>query len=180
MMFRKMMVCAALATSMVAFAQQGNHWVVAKGSYTEFDSHFPVGDKEGFGLGYGTWCTDHFGFDLTLLHTDLKPRLGSPLASSNQNQFLGSFLFTFNPGGEHFLPYLAVGAGGTQIGKAYSDSHQQTIRANYHAGVGAQFKLGERFAITLDSKYVRTQTDPVRNDWVNTVGFGVVWGKDVL
>jgi opacity protein-like surface antigen len=178
MMFRNMLSCAALAASMVASAQQRSHWVVAKGAYTTFDSHDPVADKEGFGLGLGTWCADHLGFDLTLLHTDLRPRLGSPLATSNRNQFLGSFLFAFNPGGEYFLPYLAVGAGGTQIGKAYSDSHHQTIRANYHAGLGAQFKVSERFAITLDSKYVRTQTDSVRDDWVNTVGFGAVWGSN--
>ena len=179
-MWRNMVVYTALTTSMVASAQEGNQWVVVKGAYTEFDTHFPAGDREGFGLGFGSWCTDHFGYDLTLLHTDLRPRLGSPLSSSSQNQFLGSFLFSLNPGSEQFLPYLAVGAGGTQIGTAFSGSHHQTIRANYQAGVGAQIRVGERFTLTLDSKYVRSQTARVRNDWVNTVGFGVVWGRNVL
>ena len=42
-MYRNMVFCMALATSMVAFAQQGNHWVVAKGAYTEFDSNCRTG-----------------------------------------------------------------------------------------------------------------------------------------
>ena len=68
--------------------------------------------------------------------------------------------------------------GATQTPGMFSDSHEQTIRANYHAGLGAQFRLGERlWSLQLDSKYVRTTAARTRNDWVNTVGIGVAWGR---
>ena len=46
-----------LHNAMVAVAQEGNHWVVAKGAYTEFDSNYPVRhdwvNTVGFGVVWG-------------------------------------------------------------------------------------------------------------------------------
>jgi hypothetical protein len=119
------------------------------------------------------WFTNHMGLDVSVLRTDLQSRV--PTATSQQVQLLGSFLFGFNPLGQHCYPYFAAGVGATQLGKPFSDSHQQTTRVNDHAGLGAQFRLGEHVALTLDSKYVRTQANTVRNDWVSTVGLGYTW-----
>jgi len=174
-MYRNLLLFATLGTTVAAFAEQGDQWVAVKGAYTQFDSHAGTKDRGGYGLGYGTWFTDHVGLDLTVLRTRLESRLPTATATSQQFQFLGSLLLGFNPMGQHFYPYFAVGAGATQWGKPFSDSHQQTTRVNYHAGLGAQFRLGENFALTLDSKYVRTQANTVRNDWVSTVGLGYTW-----
>jgi outer membrane protein W len=174
-MFRNLLICATLAAATGAYAEQGDQWVAVKGAYTQFDSHAGPRDKGGYGLGYGAWFTDHVGLDISLLRTDLQSTVPTATATSQQVQLLGSFLFGFNPLGEHFHPYFAAGVGATQIGKPFSDSHRQTTRVNYHAGLGAQFRLGEHFALTLDSKYVRTQASTVRNDWVSFVGLGYTW-----
>ena len=175
-MNRRLLLCLALGTSMTAFAEQGDQWVVAKGAYTQFDSHTAPQDTYGYGVGYGVWCTTHFGVDLSLLRTQLKSRLATATGTSQQHQLLGSLLFSFHPDASRFFPYLAVGVGATQVGAAFSDNHHQTTRAAYHAGLGAKIRFADRGLITLDSKYVRTQANTVRNDWLNTVGVGVVWG----
>ena len=174
-MYRNLLLFATLGTTVAAFAEQGDQWVAVKGAYTQYDSHFQLKDKEGFGVGYGVWFTDHVGLDVTLLRSGLESKLPTATGTSEQFQLLGSFLLGFNPLGRHCYPYFAAGVGATQLGKAFSDSHQQTTRVNYHAGLGAQFRLGANFALTVDSKYVRTQTNTVRNDWVNSVGLGYTW-----
>ena len=176
-MIRSFLLLSALGTSMVAYGAQGTQWVVVKGAHTQFEDHYQVKDQTGWGLGYGGWCSDHFGVDLTVLRTQLKSSIPTATGTSYQHQFLGSLLFNFFPEGERIAPYFAVGMGATETPRLFSDSGQQTIRANYHAGLGAQFRLGERWSLQLDSKYVRTTAATTRNDWVNTVGIGVAWGR---
>jgi hypothetical protein len=176
-MNRTLFLLTALGTSVAAHAAQGTQWVAVKGAYTQFENHSQVKDQVGYGIGYGGWCTDHFGVDLTLLRTQLKSNIVTATGTGYQHQFLGSLLFNFFPEGERVSPYFAVGMGATETPGMFSDSHRQTIRANYHAGLGAQFRLGENWSLTLDSKYVRTTATQVRNDWVNTVGIGVAWGR---
>jgi len=175
-MIRNLLLWTALGGSL-AHGAQGTQWVDLKGTHTQFEDHYQVKDQAGFGIGYGGWCPDHFGVDLALLRTQLKSNIAGATGTAYQHQFLGSLLFNFFPEGERFAPYFAAGMGATQTPRMFSDSGQQTIRANTHAGLGAQVRLSDRWSLQLDSKYVRTTATRTRNDWVNSVGIGVAWGR---
>lgn len=173
-MYRRLIAVLLLGGSL-AFAAQGDQWLVAKGAYTRFDNSAKLKEQGGYGIGYGTWLTDNVGLDFSLMRTELKSTLPTATGSGPQHQLLGSFLFGFHPEGYRAFPYFSAGIGGTHIDGAFAGGHD-TTRLSYHAGLGAQFRVGSRGTITLDSKYVRTQAQLARNDWVTTVGFGFGWG----
>ncbi|WP_306591126.1 outer membrane beta-barrel protein [Geothrix sp. 21YS21S-4] len=166
-------LCAGLSLS----AQEGTHWVFVHGTHTRFDSDFPASNEGGYGLSYGGWLTNGFGVEARAVRTDLRASTAGALADGDQTQYFGSALFNLNPAGSKVFPYVAAGLGLTQTSAEFSDSGRRTARINYHAGVGVQWRVGELFAVSADSKYVQTQAASNRRDWVNSLGLGMVWGR---
>ncbi|BDU76965.1 outer membrane beta-barrel protein [Mesoterricola sediminis] len=175
-MYRRLLAVSLLGSTL-AFAAQGDQWLVLKGAYTRFDNSVHLKEQGGLGIGYGSWLTDNVGLDFSLIRSDLKSDLPTATGSGTQHQLLGSVLIGFHPEGYRAFPYFSAGIGGTRIDRPFSGSDHDTTRLSYHAGLGAQFRVGSWGTLTLDSKYVRTQALVARNDWVTTVGFGFGWGN---
>ncbi len=171
---------SALAVFMLAAAsglnaQEGTKWVNAQGAYIVQD-HSYLKDNFGYGLGLGTWFTDRWGAEVSVLNTDIKGKgILDGLSGRETHGFL-SGLMNLNPGGEKFFPYLRLGLGGTQVASPWSLKGDSTTRFNYHAGVGVQAHLAENFIGSLEARAVRVETQETRSEYQALVGLGYRWG----
>ncbi len=172
---------SALAVLMLAAAsglsaQEGTKWVNAQGAYLDQD-HSYLKEGFGYGLGLGTWFSDRWGAEVSVLNTEIKGEgIMAGLKGRETHGFV-SGLMNFNPGGEKWFPFLRMGLGGTQLeGAPWADSIDSTTRMNMHAGLGVQASFTENFIGSLEARAVRVATRTVRSEYQALVGLGYRWG----
>ena len=176
---------SALAVLMLAAAsgltaQEGTKWVNAQGAYVIQDPS-SLKDDFGYGLGLGTWFTNRWGAEFSILNTDIEGKgLRSGLSGRETHGFF-SGLMNLNPGGEKWFPFLRLGLGATQLAGvpsplSWTSSDDTTTRINFHGGVGVQAHLAENFIGSLEARAVRVETQISRNEYQALVGLGYRWG----
>ena len=176
---------SALAMLMLAAAsgltaQEGTKWVNAQGAYV-IQGPSSLKDDFGYGLGLGTWFTNRWGAEFSILNTDIEGKgLRNGLSGRETHGFF-SGLMNLNPGGEKWFPFLRLGLGATQLAGvpsplSWTNSNDTTTRFNLHGGVGVQAHLAENFIGSLEARGVRVETQTSRNEYQALVGLGYRWG----
>ncbi|MBS1766284.1 MAG: OmpA family protein [Acidobacteria bacterium] len=173
---RKTLGMLLLGASLTLAAQDGQTWLVGQVGATIQQGTSKDVYKDGlhYGLGFGHWWTDRWGFDVKALQSDLKIKSGiNGLNDDHEQMALGSVLFNMAPGG-NWYPYLAAGVGGSKLPMPMTND---ATKLNYHAGVGIIGHTDSGFTVQGDAKYVRVDL-PVDNHSVilATLGLGYTWG----
>ena len=174
------MTMLATALALVAAplaAQAGQSWVGIQGGYDlQNNSSRNAKDNAILGLAGGSWCTDRWGYDLSILGTKLKGKNGLSGTSANETHGHLSGLFNLAPGASAWTPYLRAGLGGTQVDKPWSFSTEKTTRFSYNGGIGVQGQLAEHFLLGLEAREVRIETQKSYTETLGLVTIGYRWG----
>ena len=164
---------ALLAGPLAAQAEQ--KWVGFQGGYDfQNNSDRNVKDNPALGLTFGSWCTDRWGYDLSILGTQLKAKSGGSSADEYHAHLSG--LFNLNPGAKTWVPYLRAGLGATQVDTPWSFSTGTTTRFSYNAGVGVQGLLTEHFLLGVEARAVRIETQRSYTETLGLVTLGYRFG----
>ena len=168
-------VALALAAGPLV-AQDGQKWIGIQGGY-DFQNNGDRNAKDNgiLGLTFGSWCTDRWGYDLSVLGTQLKAKTGDFSADEYHAHLSG--LFNLNPDSKTWVPYLRAGLGGTQVDTPWSFSTGRTTRFSYNAGVGVQGLLAEHFFIGLEARAVRIETQRSYTETLGLVTLGYRFGR---
>jgi len=164
-----------LAAASGLTAQEGTKWVNAQGAYIVQDPS-ALKDGFGYGLGLGSWFTNRWGAEFSVLSTDIEGKGILDGLSGRETHGFVSGLMNLNPGGEKWFPFLRLGLGGTQVATPWSGKSDSTTRFNYHGGVGVQAHLAENFIGSLEARAVRVETQESRSEYQALVGLGYRWG----
>jgi OOP family OmpA-OmpF porin len=168
----------ALSLSYLAAAEVPNYWVGIQGGYDwqNYDSR-NAKDNGILGVTGGSWFTDRWGWDLSILGTKLHGK--NTLDGSSADEFHGHLaaLLNLNPGGTTWVPYLRAGLGGTQVGNPWSFASDPTIRFSYHGGLGVQIVPAEHFLVGVEGRLIRIETLKSYNETVGLVTLGYRWSK---
>ena len=158
-------------------AQAGQNWVGIQGGYDmQVNSARDAKNNAILGLTGGSWCTDRWGYDLSILGTQLKGK--DALSGAKADEYHGqlSGLFNLTPGATTWIPYLRAGLGATQVDKPWSFSSEKTTRFSYNAGVGVQGLLAEHFLLGLEARAVRIETQTSYTEGMGLVTLAYRWG----
>ena len=156
-------------------AQQGQNWVGVQGGW-DFQQRQERDAKNSaiLGLTGGSWCTSRWGYDVSILGTQLKPFRGN--FSGNEYHAHLSALLNLYPGTTTWVPYLRAGLGGTQVDTPWSFSNSKTTRFSYNGGLGLQGLLGDNFLLGFEARDVRIETLKSYNEILGLVTLGYRWG----
>jgi len=169
-------VTLALVAAPLA-AQAGQSWVGAQGGYDmQNNSSRNAKDNAILGLTGGSWCTDRWGYDLSVLGTKLKGK--NALSGTSADEFHGhlSALFNLLPGASAWVPYLRAGLGATQVDKPWSFAADRTTRFSYNGGIGVQGLLAENFMLGVEARSVRIETQTAYTETMGLVTLAYRWG----
>ena len=113
---RKALSVLLMGAALTLAAQDGQSWLVGQVGATVEQGKSKDIYKDGlhYGLGFGHWWTDRWGFDVKALQSDLKAKSGVPIKDDHEQMLLGSVLYDLAPGG-NWYPYLAFGLGGSKL-----------------------------------------------------------------
>jgi len=158
-------------------AQAGQNWVGIQGGYDmQVNSARNAKDNAILGLTGGSWCTDRWGYDLSILGTQLKGK--NNLNGLKADEYHGhlSGLFNLAPGASAWVPYLRAGLGATQVDTPWSFSTGKTTRFSYNAGVGVQGLMADHFMLGLEARAVRVETQTSYTEAMGLVTLAYRWG----
>ena len=182
-------------------AQEGTKWFNVQGAYIHQDGDwsgrefyemikpdFDIDNSFGYGVGLGTWLTNRWGLEGSILTTKLEadgftlPRqynfLEIPDQSGRETHFFASGLMNLNPGGEKFYPYLRAGIGATHLEEPWSAKDSSTTKFQYHGGLGIQGFFAEHVIASAEARYVHINSHDSRNELMGILGLGYRWGNE--
>ena len=190
---QRTLVATALAlTACGLAAQEGTSWVdlqggalMQKSSWTKSKDSV-LKDGAIFGLGYGSWFTNRWGAEFSVLAATVDYKSKGMVANygGKEAHAVGSLLFNLYPT-SGWTPYLRAGIGGTHLGAEltsdgyYGKAHPNGKNAfNFHGGAGAQFVPSEHLILGLEARLTRIQTDvPARrSEGMVLASAGYRWG----
>jgi len=158
-------------------AQSGQSWLGIQGGYDmQNNSSRNAKDNGILGLTLGSWCTDRWGYDLSVLGTQLKGKNALTGAKTDEYHAHLSGLFNLNPGSTTWIPYLRAGLGGTQLDLPWSFASDTTTRLSYNGGIGAQRLLADNFLLGLEARAVRIETRISYTETIGLVTLAYRWG----
>ena len=174
---RKALSVLLMGAALTLAAQDGQSWLVGQVGATVEQGKSKDIYKDGlhYGLGFGHWWTDRWGFDVKALQSDLKAKSGVPIKDDHEQMLLGSVLYDLAPGG-NWYPYLAFGLGGSKLPQPLAND---ATKLNYHGGLGIIGHTDNGFTVQGDVKYVRVSLpSPVdsHSEILATLGLGYTWG----
>ena len=176
---RKALSVLLIGASLTLAAQDGQTWLTGQLGETFHSSSSIYKNGTHYGVGFGHWFTDRWGFDAKLLQSDLKlkdsaqPAFPS-IGDDHEQMALGSVLFNLSPGG-NWYPYLAAGIGGSKLPQPLTDD---ATKLNYHAGIGIIGHTDNGFTVQGDVKEVRVDlaNSTHHSGTLATLGLGYPWG----
>ena len=160
-------------------AQEGTKWIDVQAAYITQEGKWrgiEIKDNLGLGFGIGGWLTDRWGWEVSLLGTELKSNNRTPALKGRENHGFASALFNFNPGDHTYYPYLRVGLGATSVAADWAQKNERTTRFQYHGGLGVQGFSGEHVIASAEARAVRINTKSARTEWMGVLGLGYRWG----
>ncbi len=175
---RKTLSVLLMGASLTLVAQDRQTWLVGQVGATLEQGTSKDIYKDGlhYGIGFGHWWSDRWGFDVKFLQSDLKAKSGVVGVKDDHEQLaLGSVLFDLNPGG-NWYPYLAAGVGGSKLPQPLAND---ATKLNYHVGAGIIGHTESGFTVQGDVKYVRADLpSPIdrHSEILATLGLGYTWG----
>ncbi len=158
-------------------AQAGQNWVGIQGGYDWQGSDSRNAKDNGIlGVTGGSWCTDRWGWDLSVLGTKLNGK--NTLDGSRADEFHGhvAALLNLNAGSTTWIPYLRAGLGATQVGDPWSLAKDPTIRFSYHGGLGVQLPMAGHFLLGVEAREVRIETRTSYNETLGLLTLAYRWG----
>jgi len=157
-------------------AQAGQYWVGLQGGY-DFQNNSSRDAKGNgiIGLAGGSWCTPRWGYELSVLGTQLKGKDALSGMSADEYQAHLSALFNLAPGGS-WTPYLRAGLGGAQVGTPWSFATDKTTRFSYLGGIGIQTAPADHFLLGLEAREVRIETQVSYTETLGLVTLAYRWG----
>ncbi len=156
-------------------AQAPRYWVGVQGGYDWQGTDSRNAKNNGIlGVTAGTWCTDRWGGDVSVLGTQLKSKINSSSADEYHGDV--SALLNLSPTLGTVVPYLRLGVGGTQVGSPFSLSPNTTVRFNETGGVGLQFLPQGGFLLGLEGRAVHIETRTSYTEYLGLVTLGFRWG----
>jgi OmpA-OmpF porin, OOP family len=173
------LVLALAGTATLLQAQEGTKWVDLQTAYVTQNGKWrgiDVKDTVGVGLGLGTWLTDRWGLEGSLLAAELKSKSPVPTVKGREMHAFASALFNLAPGDHTFYPYLRAGLGASAVGTAWSQENRHTTRFQYHGGVGVQGFFAEHLLANAEARVVRIDTPTARTELMGLLGIGYRWG----
>jgi OOP family OmpA-OmpF porin len=172
------MVAATLALVAAPLAAQaGQAWVGVDGGYAlQNNASRDAKDNAVLGLSGGAWCTDRWGYDLSVLGLRLRGKDALDGVSANEYHAHLAALMNFRPGATSWIPYLRVGLGATRVGTPWSFAGDNTTRFSYHGGIGVQEPLAEHFLLGIEAREVRIETQTSYNETLGLVTLAYRWG----
>jgi len=175
---RTMMVAASLALVAAPLAaQSGQAWVGVDGGYAiQNNASRDAKDNVVLGLSGGAWCTDHWGYDLSVLGLRLRGKDALDGLRANEVHAHLAALLNLRPGATSWIPYLRVGLGATRVGTPWSFASDNTTRFSYHGGIGLQEPLAEHFLLGIEAREVRIETQTSYNETLGLVTLAYRWG----
>ena len=168
-----------IGTAPLLQAQEGVKWIDLQTAYITQNGKWrgiDTKDNLGLGLGLGSWLTDRWGLEGSLLTTDLKSKNLTPGQKGNETHGFASALFNLNPGDHQFYPYLRAGLGATKVAEPWSQTSGATTRFQYHGGVGVQGFFAEHLLANAEARAVRIETHSSRTELMGLLGLGYRWG----
>jgi outer membrane protein OmpA-like peptidoglycan-associated protein len=158
-------------------AQAGQKWVGVDGGYAfQNNASREAKDNVVLGLSGGAWCTDRWGYDLSVLGLRLRGKNALDGVSADEFHAHLAALLNLRPGATSWIPYLRAGLGGTRVGTPWSFSNGNTTRLSYHAGIGVQQPLSDHFLLGLEAREVRIETQTSYNETLGLVTLAYRWG----
>lgn len=159
-------------------AQSGQSWLGIQGGYDmQNNSSRNAKDSGILGLTLGSWRTDRWGYDLSVLGTQLKGKNALSGAKTDEYHAHLSGLFNLNPGSSTWMPYLRAGLGATQLDLPWSFASDTTTRFSYNGGIGAQRLLADNFLLGLEARAVRIETRISYTETMGLVTLAYRWGN---
>jgi outer membrane protein OmpA-like peptidoglycan-associated protein/opacity protein-like surface antigen len=157
------------------FGQGTQQWVGIQGGYDwQGTDSRNAKDNGVLGLTYGSWCTQRWGGDLSVLGTRLKDKT-SGVTSDEYHGHL-SALLNLAPSRGQVIPYLRAGLGASNIQKPFSQGPDTTTRFSYHGGLGVMTLPAEHFLLGLEGRAIRIETRSSVTEYVGLVTLGYTWG----
>ena len=175
---RNLMIASTLALIAAPLAAQaGQNWIGIQGGYDlQNNSSRNAKDSAILGLTGGSWCSDRWGYDVSLLGTQLKGKNGLAGASADEYHGQLSGLFNLNPGSSTWIPYLRAGLGATQVDTPWSFASDKTTRFSYNGGIGVQGLLTGNLMLGLEARAVRIETQISYTETMGLVTLAYRWG----
>lgn len=173
------MALLLIASTGLLQAQEGTKWINLQGAYITQDGKWrgiEIKDSLGLGLGFGSWLTDRWGFEGSLLTTELKSKNLTPRVKGDETHAFVSGLFNLIPGDHTFYPYLRAGLGATKVEEPWSQKNESTTRFQYHGGIGVQGLFAEHLMTSLEARAVQIETKSSRTEFMGLLGVGYRWG----
>jgi OOP family OmpA-OmpF porin len=171
-----MFLATAMALVAAPLAAQTQNWVGIQGGYDFQNNSGREAKGNGIlGVAGGSWCTPRWGYELSILGTQLKGKNGLSGASADEYHAHLSALFNLAPGNT-WAPYLRAGLGGTNVDSPWSFATDKTTRFSYHAGIGVQTPLAEHFLLGLEAREVRIETQTSYTETLGLVTLAYRWG----
>jgi len=167
------------ASAGLLHAQEGTKWIDLQGAYITQDGKWrgiDIKDSLGLGLGFGTWLTDRWGLEGSLLTSNLKSKNLTPESKGDETHLFVSGLYNLTPGDHTFYPYLRAGLGATKVDDPWSQGDGSTTRLQLHGGVGVQGFFAEHLITSLEARVVRIETHTSRTEYMGLFGVGYRWG----
>jgi OOP family OmpA-OmpF porin len=156
-------------------AQDQPKWVALQGGFDWQGNSARNAETNGIiGLAAGTWCTPHWGGEVSLLTTRLNAQTGG--ASSSETHGMASALLNLSPGSTLFDPYLRAGLGGTRIDQPFSLGPATTLRPSYHAGLGFHSFSSDHVIFGAEARAVRIETHTAYTEVLGLLTLGYRWG----
>ena len=173
---KKQVVIASLALIVAPLpAQQTTQWVGLQGGYDwQQTSSRSAKDNSIFGVTAGTWCTNRWGGDISLLGLELTPKISGP----NVKEYHGhvAALLNLAPAQGAWIPYLRAGLGATQVDTPFSYGPGKTTRFSYLGGLGLQALPAEHLLVGLEARAIRVETRTSVGELVGLVTVAYRWG----
>jgi len=160
-------------------AQEGTKWIDVQGAYITQDGKWrgiDIKDTVGLGAGIGTWLTDRWGIEGSVLAAKLKSKNLTPGVSGKEAHAFASGLFNLAPGDHTFYPYLRAGLGASKVASTWAQSSSSKTRFQYHGGIGVQGFFAEHVMASAEARAVRIETKSDRTEFMGLLGLGYRWG----
>ncbi len=156
-------------------AEEGQKWVGLIGGYDrQMYASRRVQDNSIWGATYGTWLTNRWGYDVSVLGTQLIGKHFKADAMEYHGQL--SALFNLAPSARSWVPYLRAGAGATQVEAPWSYKEGTTTRLSFNGGIGVQGNLAEHLLLGFEARGQRIYTQVHANEILGLVTLGYRWG----
>lgn len=178
-MKKTLLALALIGSAGLLQAQEGSKWVDLQAATVTQDGKWrgiDIKDTVGLGAGFGTWLTDRWGLEGSILTSKLKSKNLIPGVSGRETHGFASALFNLNPGDHTFYPYLRAGLGATKVGSPWSQRGSSATRFQYHGGVGVQGFFAEHVHASAEARAVRIETKSDRTEFLGLLGLGYRWG----